>query len=146
MKPSIKFLAILAVMFTMASCSNDDDNSQPDPNVVYETTLTGAKEVPANESEATGTAKLTYNKVTKVFVLSVTHTITNPTAGHIHMGAAGENGPVIFPFDSPASPISLTSAALTEEQITALNTGKFYVNIHTEAFPGGEIRGNLTKK
>lgn len=146
MKNTIKLFTLLAVVFTMASCSSDDDNNTPDPNVVYETTLTGAKEVPANDSEATGTAKLVYNKDTKVFVLTVTHNIANPTAGHIHMGAVGENGEVIFPFDSPKSPISLTSSALTDEQITALNNGEFYVNIHTEEFPGGEIRGNLMKK
>ena len=146
MKQSIKFFAILAVIFTMSSCSSDDDNGTPDPNIVFETTLTGAKEVPANDSEATGNATLTFNKGTKIFVLKVTHTIANPTAGHIHMGAVGENGDVIFPFDSAVSPISLTSSALTDAQITALNKGDFYVNIHTEEFPGGEIRGNLTKK
>ena len=147
MKQTIKFFALLAVIFTMASCSSDDDNGTPaDPNVVFETTLSGANEVPANESASMGTAKLTFNKDTKIFVLNVTHDIANATAGHIHMAAKGENGDVIFPFSSPVSPISLTSSVLTDDQITALNNGLFYVNIHTEEFPGGEIRGNLTKK
>ncbi|MBJ7879835.1 CHRD domain-containing protein [Gelidibacter salicanalis] len=146
MKQSIKFFALLAVIFTMASCSNDDDDAKPDPNVMFETTLTGPKEVPANSSAATGKATLTFNKDTKIFVLNVTHDIANPTAGHIHMAPAGENGAVIFPFTSAKSPISLTSPVLTEEQVVLLNNGLFYVNIHTEAFPGGEIRGNLVKK
>lgn len=146
MKHTIKFFAILSLVFTMVSCSNDDDDNQSDQNVVFETTLTGAKEVPANSSEAKGTATLTFNKETKIFTLKVTHDIATPTAGHIHMAAVGENGGVIFPFESAISPISLTSSVLTEEQITALNNGLFYVNIHTELFPEGEIRGNLVKK
>lgn len=146
MKNTIKLFTLLAVIFTMSSCSSDDDNNVPDPNVVYEATLTGAKEVPANESDAKGTAELIYNKDTKIFALTVTHDIANPTAGHIHMGAVGENGDVIFPFDSPESPITLTSSELTEAQIDALNKGNLYVNIHTEEFPGGEIRGNLMNK
>lgn len=146
MKQSIKFFAILAVIFTMSSCSSDDDNVKPDPNVVFETTLTGPKEVPANSSAATGKATLTFNKETKILVLNVTHDIANPTAGHIHMAGVGENGDVIFTFPSAKSPISLTSPVLTEEQIVLLNNGLFYVNIHTEAYPDGEIRGNLVKK
>ena len=146
MKNTIKFFALLAVIFTMASCSSDDDNNTPDPNVVYETTLSGANEVPANSSVYKGNATLTFNKDTKIFMINVTHDVPNPAGGHIHLGAVGENGPVIFPFTSLTSPITLTSSVLTDEQVTALKDGKYYVNIHTEEFPGGEIRGNLVKK
>ncbi|MGC1633770.1 MAG: CHRD domain-containing protein [Gelidibacter sp.] len=146
MKNTIKFLTILSMVFTMVSCNNDDDNNQPDPNVVYEATLSGANEVPSNSSTATGAAILTLNKDTKTFVVKVTHDIANPSMGHIHKAAVGENGPVIFPFTSLASPISYTSPVLTDEQIADLNNGLLYVNIHSEALPGGEIRGNLVKK
>ncbi|WP_190246237.1 CHRD domain-containing protein [Gelidibacter gilvus] len=146
MKQIFKFVAILAIIIGVASCSDDDDNTTPDPNVVYETTLSGANEVPANSSEAKGTATLTFNKDTKIFTLNVTHDIATPTMGHVHKAAAGENGSVIFPFTSLASPISFTSPVLTEDQIADLNNGLYYVNIHTELFPGGEIRGNLVKK
>ena len=146
MKNTLKLFAILAVIFTTVSCSSDDDNNTPDPNVVYEATLTGANEVPANSSTSKGSATLTFNKDTKIFTVKVTHDIATPVGGHIHMGAVGENGAVIFPFTSLTSPISYTSEALTEEQIVILNNGLYYVNIHTEAFPGGEIRGNLVKK
>ncbi len=147
MKHTIKFLAILSIVFTMASCSSDDDNTvTPDPNVVFETTLTGAMEVPANESEAKGTATLTFNKETKIFVLKVTHDIADPTAGHVHKGAVGENGDPVFPLTSLTSPISYTSPVLTDAQVSDLNNGLYYVNIHTELHPGGEIRGNLMKK
>ena len=148
MRNTIKFFALLTVIFTIVSCSSDDDNNTPapDPNVVFETTLSGPKEVPANSSAATGKATLTLDKDTKIFTLDVTHDIANPTAGHIHMGASGESGAPIFPFLSAKSPISFTSPVLTDEQVVLLNNGLFYVNIHTEAFPEGEIRGNLVKK
>lgn len=146
MKKTIKIFALLAVMFTMASCSDDDDNGTDGPNVVFETTLEGSNEIPANSSVSAGSATLNYNEDTKIFELTVTHDIAIPLAGHIHAGAVGENGPVVFPFDSAKSPIKFTSPVLTEQQISALNSGLFYVNIHTEAFPNGEIRGNLMKK
>ena len=146
MKQTIKFFALLTIIFTIVSCSSDDDNNTPDPNIVFETTLSGTNEVPANTSAAKGTATLTFNKETKIFVLNVTHDIADPAGGHIHLGAVGENGPVIFPFTTLKSPITLTSSVLTEEQIIGLNNGLFYVNIHTEEFTGGEIRGNLKKK
>lgn len=146
MKQTFKFIAILAIFISGVSCSNDDDNTAPDPNVVYETTLSGANEVPGNSSEAKGTATLTFNKETKIFTLKVTHDIAIPTMGHVHKAAAGENDPVTFPFTSVASPISFTSPVLTEDQIADLNNGLYYVNIHTESFPAGEIRGNFVKK
>ena len=147
MKNTIKFFTILSLVFTLASCSSDDDNNvAPDPNVVYEAELTGAMEVPANESASKGNAILTFNKETKIFTLKVTHDIATPTAGHVHKGAVGENGDVVFPFESLTSPISYTSPVLTDAQVSDLNNGLYYVNIHTESNPGGEIRGNLMKK
>jgi len=145
MKLSIKFLAILFIFSVVISCNNDDD-SAPDPNVIFEATLDGASEVPVNTSTATGTATLTYNTTTKIFTITVTHSIATPTNGHIHKAAAGESGPPVFPFTSFTSPISFTSAALDAAQEADLNAGLYYVNIHTDAFPPGEIRGQLIKQ
>lgn len=108
--------------------------------------MTGAQEVPANASTATGDATLTFNTTTKVFTLMVTHTIASPTNGHIHKAAVGVSGGVIFPFASFTSPISYTSPALDATQEADLNAGLYYVNIHTAAFPNGEIRGQLIKQ
>jgi hypothetical protein len=111
--------------------------------VTYVATLSGANEVPANASAATGTATLAFNTATKMFTVIVNHTAVSPTAGHIHTGAAGTNGGVAFGFASPVSPISYTSPVLTDAQILDLEAGNLYVNLHSAAFPGGEIRGNL---
>jgi hypothetical protein len=110
-------------------------------------TLSGAAEVPPNTSPATGQASLDYDSVTKKLTWNVTYTgLTGPaTAGHIHgPAAAGANAGVVVPFASATSPIS-GSATLTDAQATELLAGRMYINIHTDAHKGGEIRGQIGK-
>ncbi len=142
MKNLFRILAFIFFLTIVVSCDDDE----PNPNVTYTTTLSGAKEVAPNASPATGTATLVFNTTTKTFSITVLHSIVAPTMGHIHKGAAGTNGSVVYPFTTLASPISYTSAALTAEQEADLNAGLLYVNLHSAAFPGGEIRGNLVKQ
>jgi hypothetical protein len=145
MKHLIKILAFSILFAGIVSCSNND-NPAPNPNVTFKATLNGASEVPANASTATGTATLIFNTTTKIFTITVTHDIAAPTNGHIHKGAVGVSGPPVFPFSSYTSPISYTSIALDATQEADLNAGLYYVNIHSAAFPGGEIRGQLIKQ
>lgn len=144
MKPLIRLLAILVLIFNITSCDDDDDNT-PNPNVTFTATLNGAHEVPANNSTATGTATLTFNKVTKIFTISVTHNVVSATAGHVHKGAVGVNGDPVFPFANVVSPISYTSTPLNASMEADLYANLYYVNIHSTTFPGGEIRGQLVK-
>jgi CHRD domain len=146
MKLLIRFLAIAFIVTSVSSCSKSDPAPAPDPNVTFKATLSGASEVPANVSAATGTATLIFNTTTKIFSLTVTHSIATPTNGHIHKAAAGASGGVIFPFSSFISPIAYTSVALDATQEADLNANLYYVNIHTAAFPGGEVRGQLIKQ
>ena len=145
MKIIIRLLAVIIFFSGISSCNNEDD-TPPNPNVTFKASLTGAQEVPANASTATGDATLTFNTSTKVFTITVNHTIASPTNGHIHKGAVGVSGGVIFPFASFTSPITYTSAALDATQEADVNAGLYYVNIHTAAFPNGEIRGQLVKQ
>ena len=64
------------------------------------------------------------------------------TGAHIHLGAAGGNGPITntLPLGSPLD-TSMSLNNLTE--IAALAAGELYLNIHTTNFPGGEIRGQF---
>ena len=145
MKRLLGGLVIPIILTVMVSCNKDDD--PVDPNVIFKATLTGAQEAPnPNASTATGDATLTFNTTTKIFTLTVTHSITAPTNGHIHKGAIGVGGGVIFPFATFTSPISYTSPALDAAQEADLNANLYYVNIHTAAYPGGEIRGQLIKQ
>jgi len=68
-----------------------------------------------------------------------------PAAAHIHCGAAaGANAGVAVPLGTNlASPIQ-GSATLTDAQLADLQGGKCYVNVHTAANKGGEVRGQLT--
>ena len=71
--------------------------------------------------------------------------LTGPaTAAHFHGPAAeGEDAGPVVPIDGDlANPIE-GSATLTEEQVTQLMDGLWYLNIHTEQYPGGEIRGQV---
>jgi hypothetical protein len=145
MKRLLGVLIIPIILTGFISCSNDDDD-QIDPNVVFKATLTGSQEAPnPNTSTETGDATLTFNTVTKIFTI-VNHTITTPTNGHIHKGAIGVGGGVVFPFATFTSPITYTSPALDATQEADLNANLYYVNIHTAAFPVGEIRGQLIKQ
>lgn len=74
--------------------------------------------------------------------LYVSHNVVSPTGAHIHMAAACSNGGIVFPFSSPASPISQVFT-VTPTDVSNLFAGLFYVNIHSGAFSSGEIRGQI---
>lgn len=146
MKSLFNFSAILLLFFIGVSCSNSDDNPTPTPTpviVTFNATLNGASEVPANASTATGTATGSYNKTTKILTVNITYSGITPSMGHIHVGAVGVSGPVVFPFTDLMSPFSYTTPALSAAQETDLLANLYYVNLHTTAFPAGEIRGQL---
>ena len=111
--------------------------------------LSGASEVPAVKSDASGTVEASLDKKTNVLSWTVTYSgLSGPaTAGHFHGPAAsGQNADVVVPIDGNlASPIKGT-ATLTAEQAADLMAGKWYVNLHTAANPKGEIRGQVTDK
>src|SRR5690348_2001549 len=84
----------------------------------------------------------------KKFSYSVSYKdLTGPvTAAHFHVASApGGNGPPTLPATASPSPIK-GSADLSDQQVSDLNAGKWYFNIHTAANPGGEIRGTVTKQ
>jgi hypothetical protein len=126
--------------------SNNDNTMSKSGTTIFTATLKGSGEVPSNPSTATGSTTLTYNGATKTFTAVTSYSGLTPSMGHIHKAAAGENGPVVFPFTELKSPITLTSSALTDEQVDALFKDSMYVNLHTTKYPGGEIRGQLTKQ
>jgi hypothetical protein len=111
-------------------------------------TLDGASEVPANTSAGKGTADIDYDTASKKLTWKVTYSgLTGPaTAGHFHGPAeAGKNAGVAVPFTNVATSPIEGSITLTDAQAADLMAGKYYVNIHTEANKGGEIRGQVTK-
>ena len=114
----------------------------------FKTDLSGKNESPPNDSAATGAAEAIYDTDTKMLSWKVEYSgLTGPAIGaHIHgPAAAGTNAGILVPFTSPESPID-GSATLTDDQAKSLAEGTLYVNIHTEAHKGGEIRGQLVKQ
>ena len=111
-------------------------------------TLDGKSEVPANASAGTGTADIDYDAATKKLTWKLTYSgLSGPaTAAHFHGPAeAGKNAGVAVAIPGASSSPAEGSATLTDAQAADLMAGKYYVNVHTAANPGGEIRGQVTK-
>lgn len=109
-------------------------------------TLSGAEEVPPNDSAATGMLEATYDTDTNALSFTVTYDgLTGPaTAAHFHGPAApGENADPVVPIDGALDSPIAGSATLTDAQEAELLGGQWYFNVHTAAHPGGEIRGQV---
>jgi len=146
MKNAFIFCAIAMLSIVGLSCKKSDSTPAPAPTTTYKATLSGTSEVPANASTATGDATLTFNTVTKVFTITVNYAGLTANNAHIHKGAVGVSGSVVFPFVVTPSPITYTSAALDATQEADLNAGLYYVNVHSATYAAGEIRGQLIKQ
>jgi hypothetical protein len=111
----------------------------------FKADLKGASEVPPTDSAGTGSADVTVDTASKKLSWTVTSSglSGDATAAHFHGPAAvGENAdPVI---DISAS-VARGSADITDQQLADLQAGKLYLNIHTQKFPDGEIRGQVEK-
>jgi hypothetical protein len=114
----------------------------------FKADLSGASEVPPVTSAGKGTATASLDTATKTLNWTVTYSgLSGPaTAGHIHGPAApGANAGVLVPFTGGlVNPIK-GSATLTDAQISDLEAGRTYVNLHTADNKGGEIRGQLVR-
>jgi CHRD domain len=111
--------------------------------------LTGATQVPPVETAGKGTAALTYDPATREVTWSVTYSgLSGPaTMAHFHgPAAAGKNGPVIIWLtkkgETAPDPFK-GEATLSPEQAQQFAAGEWYINVHTQKHPGGEIRGQV---
>lgn len=106
--------------------------------------LSGAQEVPAVSTSASGESMIKIAADGGVSG-SVKTKGLDGTMAHIHDGAAGTNGPVIIPLEKgSAGEWKVPSGAkLTDAQLKDFKDGKLYVNVHSAAHPGGEIRHQL---
>jgi len=106
--------------------------------------LSGAQEVPPVMTSAAGSGTITVNADMSVSG-SVTTSGVAGTMAHIHNAAAGKNGPVIIPLTkSGDNTWSVPAGAkLTDAQYKAYEAGDLYVNVHSAAHKGGEVRGQL---
>jgi hypothetical protein len=138
MRTRIATSALFAALLAAGCASNDWQMTG------QQVRLWGSNEVPPNTTMAYGTG--TVNVTTDRYV-AVTLSVIDmaPTAAHIHEGAAGANGPVIVPLQriSANAFTAAPNAQLTEAQYQAYIAGNLYVNVHSEKYPGGEVRAQI---
>jgi hypothetical protein len=144
---------VMIALGVIAVLTNSEVFAQQLPWIVMN--LSGSEEVPPVQTKATGVAEFTPGEDSVAYSINATN-IQGATAGHIHLGKEGENGPVVvtlFKYDSPMNEVSesgtftadnlegpLAGKQLSDLAIAGAN-GTLYVNIHTEQNPNGEIRG-----
>jgi hypothetical protein len=124
-------------------------------DVHFTASLTGAQENPPVTTTATGTGAFTLNAAKTELEYNITYRGLSGTitAGHFHTGAVGNDGPVVRDIASAGGAASATISGtwqstdatqpLTPALVDSLIAGSVYVNFHTSANPGGEIRGQL---
>jgi CHRD domain len=115
--------------------------------VNYTAKLSGRSEIPKTDSKGTGKLVATFDTQTKVFKYTLAFDgLSGPaTAAHIHGPATVKaSAGVVAPLGekNPGSPVT-GSVTLTDDQAKMLSSATLYVNVHTAANPGGEIRGQI---
>ena len=150
----------LLVLLTLASASQAE-------TIQFKADLKGFKQVPPNQTAGTGTVTATFDPTSKQLSWKGNYSgLTGPaTAAHIHGPAiVGKNARLVFWISenvgqcsqgecrsksgnntAPIASPFLGSAMLTDAQVADLMAGMYYVNIHTDAYPAGELRGQLLK-
>jgi hypothetical protein len=117
------------------------------PRVVV-SILRGANQVPAVDSKGIAIAIARIDPIKdKVCYFMAQANLENVTAAHIHKGAKGTNGGVVVPLTAPVDGQSAGCVSVDDAlaKDLAQNPQNYYFNIHTQAHPGGEIRGQLHK-
>lgn len=142
---------------------SDKSNADQSNRLHFNASLSGKHEVPERDTNAVGEVIVTISKdETSVHYKVMVANIENVVASHFHMGPANENGGVVRgifqnPNPQPSGPMNgiLAEGDITADNLTgalagnlsgfidAIRSGNIYVNVHTTAYPGGEIRGQL---
>jgi len=155
--PVLLTIALLAAVGGIAANSGDDDRE-------FKAVLKGANEVPPVTTDASGKAEFEVNRdQTKIkFELTIRNAtnILGAAGAHIHCAPAGQNGDVVAFLAGPVGggfdgkvelEATLTAANITNpacgatiaDLVQSMRDGNTYVNAHSPAFPGGEIRGQI---
>lgn len=150
-------LALLGVIGLLALTTPAALAADP-PTAAFGGPIDGSQEVPPVVAGATGeaTVVISADDSTIWYVVEYGGLSGALAAAHIHVGATGVSGGVILPLAASASPMvgTLTAADFTPsgaittfaEAVAAIKAGNTYVNLHTAANPGGEIRGQVVAK
>lgn len=114
--------------------------------------LSGAAERPNPvTTNGTGTGTVVYNKATGVARVTVSfeNLAGNQTIAHIHFGSPDQAGPIVFDIDTNATPPTTDTGTFSVDfpidpvNLQRLQEGLLYFNVHSTAFPAGEVRGQI---
>jgi CHRD domain len=148
------YLIIFLLVFGLATSSFAAEKS-------FKSMLSGSGSVPAVETMAKGDATFTLINDGKALSYYVTVSdIEDVTAAHIHLGKRGENGPpvALITNEKKAGKFSgtLAEGTITEKELMGslmgksvkdlvkqIKKGNAYLNVHTDKYPNGEIRGQI---
>jgi hypothetical protein len=163
--------ALAALVPAILACGDDNNNNPPGEATNFSATMTGAEEVPAVPTTATGTATFTISGTQITYTVNVTN-LQNPVLSHIHIAPMGQNGPVRLNLCGTGAPVpdcatgngvlatgsngtTVGSPPITfDDLVAAMRSGNAYVNVHTDDgqpppntgpgdMVGGEIRGQI---
>ena len=141
-----KLALALAAVLALPACSSIQ-GAMPDwmpGSGAIGVKLTGAEEVPPLSVPGSGSGSFRVAEDGSI-TGSVTTKDVQGTMAHIHQGAKGQNGPVIIPLTKSGDTYTVPAGAkLNDAQLKAFKDGGLYVNVHTAANKGGEVRGQLT--
>jgi hypothetical protein len=129
-------IAVAALVFAVHSGPASSDE--------IKIVLSGAQEIPPVTTAATGTGVINVG-ADKSVRGSVTVSGVSPTAAHIHEAPAGKSGPIVIPLTQTGDGVWSVpeGAKFTDEQFESYKAGNLYYNVHSAAYKGGEIRGQI---
>jgi hypothetical protein len=154
---------IIAAIISIGAVSISFSSIQAQEGETFSASLSGKEEVPPTESSATGWAKFqTDDNGTQVsYWVNITG-LNEITGAHIHNGSAGQNGDVVVSLSGPESAENGDNSTLSlkgnitkddlqgplegkelSEMVSLMSDGTVYVNVHTDEFQDGAIRGQI---
>ncbi len=117
--------------------------------VSFKVQLSGSQQVPPVQTAATGTADLTYDPSSRMLSWTITYSGVTGAVTMVHMhgpAAAGKNASPQIWLTQKGSPVASPikgKATLTPEQAKQFEAGEWYINVHTDSHPAGELRGQV---
>lgn len=146
MRKVVLVLMALGALLSVVSFAGRESVAQA-ATVTFEARATGAEENPAVSSVASAFARFTFDDVSRKLTYAVTVSGLNAesvTAAHLHRGARGVNGPVVYTLSAVGFIQVAGEIILTEADVSDLRAGNFYFNVHSKDNPGGFARGQMT--
>ncbi len=134
-----------ALLLALAPAAGAEDAASLKNKRVFMAVMNGGQVVPPSISNAIGNAYLTFDTLTKRLCYSISYSglVGLETEAHVHAGATGTTDAVVFGLTPAGSPKvgCVGPLARTEEKL--LMRGRMYINIHTDVYVAGEIRGQI---